>query len=259
MLTNNASVLVTKSPAVLQSLPILQAPQIQRYTGSIKADLERFKTIKQADLVYGKFSSPSKMPGFGYGLPASKCKTGGSLRFVKGSVCYSCYAADDWNWAKQGGHHSNYPWKNVKSANQRRFDSLTDPMWVPAIVFTILKRKCKEFRWHDSGDLQSLNHFYNICKVCEHTPNTLHWLPTREYEVIDSVDFDIPDNLCVRVSAHIVGKQAPKRFKNTSVVVDDPTGHKNVCPVTIEKDRRNCEDCRNCWDKSIATIAYLRH
>lgn len=241
------------------SLPVITTGVIQRYKGKISTDLQKFKTIKQADLVHGKFSSPSKMPGWGYALPSSKCNTGGKLRFVAGSVCFSCYAADDWAWAKQGGHHSNYPWRNVKSANARRFESLTNQQWVPSIVFTILKRKCKEFRWHDSGDLQSLNHFFNICKVCEHTPNTIHWLPTREYEIIDSVDFSIPDNLCVRVSAHIVGKNAPRRFANTSIVVDDPSGHEHVCPVTTNENRKNCEDCRNCWDRSIPTIVYVRH
>lgn len=259
MPTNTTLKSLTASPAVLQSLPLLQTQEIKRYIGEIKTDLAIFKTIKQADEVYGKFSAPSKMPGWGYGLPSSKCKTGGELRYVEGSVCYSCYAADSWDWAKQGGHHSNYPWKNVKSANQRRFNSLTNELWVPAIVFSILKRKCEEFRWHDSGDLQSVNHLYNICKVCENTPSTKHWLPTREYAIVDASDFDFPENLCVRVSAHMIGKSAPRRFANTSVVVDDPSGYIHVCPVTTDDNRKSCDNCRNCWDKSISTIAYVRH
>ena len=50
------------------------------------------KTSEAWDLV-GGLSKPSKMPGWAYGLPAKECKTGSTLRQVKDSVCYNCYAS----------------------------------------------------------------------------------------------------------------------------------------------------------------------
>ncbi len=37
-------------------------------------------------------SKPSKMPGYGWSTPASRCITGSKLRRIKGSVCHGCYA-----------------------------------------------------------------------------------------------------------------------------------------------------------------------
>ena len=56
-------------------------------------------------------------------------------------------------------------------------DSLDHPQWVQAMVVLIDKQPW--FRWHDSGDIQSLEHLEKIFEVCRLTPETSHWLPTR--------------------------------------------------------------------------------
>jgi len=63
-----------------------------------------------------------------------------------------------------------YRFKNVKDALQRRMDSLDHPQWVQAMVVLIDKQPW--FRWHDSGDLQSLEHLEKIFEVCRLTPET---------------------------------------------------------------------------------------
>ena len=248
---------------MLMQLPVLNNRLITVYDlKNLQNDLLLFKNLKQADTVHGGFSAPSKMPGWGYGLPSSKCKTGSKLKVVAGSVCFSCYAADDWDWVRQGKHHSNYAWRNVKAANARRFESLFNSMWVPAMIFSINRRSDKFFRWHDSGDLQSIEHLKNICIICDNTKNTQHWLPTREYEIIDSVDFDIPSNLCIRVSAHIVDKNAPARFDNTSsvIITTIKETHENViCPVSKKIGQKSCGNCRSCWDRSVKNVSYIQH
>ena len=93
-------------------------------------------------------SSPSKMPCFGYSIPASRCITGGKLRKVKNSICSFCYALK-----------GRYVFPNVLTAMEKRYQSLTHPQWVDAMTALISsKRKKDYFRWHDSGDLQGLTH-----------------------------------------------------------------------------------------------------
>jgi len=245
------------------SLTVLGKPDstdIEEYKGGLEADLLLFKTIKKADLVTGGFSKPSKMPGYSYSIPASKCKTGEKLKRVEGSVCFGCCAADDWDWNKQTGRYNNYAWSNVKNAMQRRFDALLNPMWVPAMTATILKRKCEHFRWHDSGDIQSVEHLENIAKVCRATPDTKHWIPTREYNIVRRWrnSYDQPDNLCIRASAHMIGSLTPKDMSPSSIVVkgDMPDG---VFICEAYKRDAKCGDCRACWSNAVDTIAYPYH
>ena len=97
----------------------------------------------QLKLITGGLSKPSKMPGYSYNLPATKCITGSKLVKIPGSVCFGCYALK-----------GRYRFPNVKDAMQRRLDSLTHPLWVQAMATSILDTKIEFFRWHDSGDLQ---------------------------------------------------------------------------------------------------------
>ena len=61
--------------------------------------------------------------------------------------------------------------------------ALTHPQWVQAMA-VLIKGK-KHFRWHDSGDLQSVHHLKKIFEVCNLTPDTMqHWLPTQERQFL---------------------------------------------------------------------------
>ena len=242
-------------------LEVLNNKSIGEYSGDLSEDLKRFPTIKSAnEIIYGA-SKPSKMPGDAYGIPASRCKTGGKLRNVEGSVCFGCYAADDWEWLKQTKRYSNYAWKNVKNANEKRFNAIHHPLWVPAMIGYILRRKVAEFRWHDTGDLQSVEHLENIAKVCRGTPDTKHWLPSREYATIKKwrESYEEPDNLCIRASAHMHDKQAPKSLGQSSMVVKDEPMPEGVFECEAYKRNAECGPCRACWDKSIETVGYPYH
>ena len=128
---------------------------------------------------------------------ADKCKTGGKLRSIEGSVCNKCYA--------HKGFYKLYPAVGV--ALQRRFDKLKHPKWVESMSFLINSYKEGYFRWHDSGDIQDIEHLKNIVEVCKNTPNTLHWLPTKEIQIITEYvksGLTFPDNLIVRISNFMV-------------------------------------------------------
>ena len=65
--------------------------------------------LKEAKEITGGLSSPSKMPGYAYNLPAWKCITGVKLQAVEGSVCAGCYAMK-----------GRYRFRNVKDALNRK-------------------------------------------------------------------------------------------------------------------------------------------
>ena len=197
-----------------------------------------------------KLSKPSAMPDFGYGLPASSCKTGSKLRKKAGSVCEKCYAC-----------RGNYQYDNVQKCQQERLTQVKSPAWVSAMVEAIIVSGSLHFRWHDSGDLQSLSHLKKIIEVCEKTPMTKHWLPTKEHKLIKLAlvkGVQIPANLTIRLSAHFIGelvKEQPWLVQTCSV----NSGEGFLCPKTHNPRQNNCGTCRACWDKNVINVDYKKH
>ena len=77
----------------------------------------------------------------------------------------------------------------------------------------------KWFRWHDSGDIQSLKHLENIFTVCKRTSKTRHWMPTREAQFLKQLDpATIPSNLIIRMSSHMIDQGPVKFWPWTSTV-----------------------------------------
>ena len=142
---------------------------------------------------------------------------------------------------------------------------INNPKWVNAISWLILNQDNKKdkdfFRWHDSCDVQSIEHLRKIVLVCENTPHIKHWLPTREYKIVN--DYlekygSFPLNLVVRLSAHMIDGKAPEtKGLNTSTVSkdNDPIGIECRAP----KQAGECWDCRMCWNKDIKNISYKYH
>ena len=208
------------------------------------------KTIAQAlDIVKG-LSEPSKLPCYSYNIPAAECRQGGRLRKVKNSVCSDCYAMK--------GLYRKYK-KTVDPAQRRRFRAITDPRWVEAMSFLVNRRKLRFFRWFDSGDLQSVAHLAKIVDVANNCPGCKFWLPTREYNTVSAYCHDfpqLPSNLILRLSAHIIDGPAPQALAHrlgvkTSTVVTNGAS----CPA--KQQNNQCLDCRQCWDE-VENVSY-RH
>ena len=199
--------------------------------------------IKEAKAITGGLTYTSKMPGPSYNTPASRCLTGAKLRLVSGSVCSSCYALK--------GNYKRFP--KVEEALERRFQSLKHPDWVVAMAALI--KKHKYFRWHDAGDIQSMAHLENIFEVCRLTPDTRHWMPTREARFLKQVSSaTIPTNLIIRMSSHMIDQKPVKFWPWTSTVT---SGHDASCPAP--KQGNQCGDCRACWNRSTPTVSYGKH
>ena len=200
--------------------------------------------VREAKKITGSMTRTSKMPGLSYSLPAWECQVGAKLRKIKNSVCSGCYALK--------GNYTRYP--AIKAAQYYRLASLKNPKWVSAMV-TQIKRQ-KYFRWHDAGDLQSVEHLKRIFEVCNQTPGTLHWLPTREVKYTSLMDPEVvPKNLKIVISDHMVDQVTPvKSWPYTSGV----TTLKNAtCPAPSQGGK--CGSCRKCWDRSTSRVVYGKH
>ena len=196
---------------------------------------------KEAREITGGLSKPSKMPGPAYNLPAWKCITGVKLQAIEGSVCSGCYALK-----------GRYRFPNVRMALARRLESLKHPRWVEAMVTLIQGEPW--FRWHDSGDLQGPDHIKKIFEVCNQTPDTWHWMPTREARFLKLMDpAVIPPNLIIRMSSHMIDQKPVTFWPWTSTV----SSSSKTCPALDQGN--SCRDCRACWDRKVDNVTYPKH
>lgn len=225
--------------------------------------MERVVTMRvsEAQAIIGGLSNPSKMPGRAFGLPAAgeACPIGAKLALIPGTVCHGCYATK--------GFYAAMP--SVAVAQERRFAAvkaaLADPAkrseWLAAM--TLLVGRQEYFRWHDSGDVFSLAYLELIVDVVAATPQTRHWLPTRELLTVRQYQRKhgaFPSNLTVRLSLPRVdatladaGKVAASFGLTTSTVT---TGQPSCVAPTQNNE---CRDCRACWDGSVSNVSYREH
>ena len=194
---------------------------------------------KEAKEITGGLSAPGKMPEGSYNLPASACQTGAKLREIPDTPCHKCYA-----------FKGRYNFPNVKDALARRLKSLDHPQWVEAMT-TLVKKK-KHFRWHDSGDIQSVQHLIKIFEVCSKTPATRHWLPTQERRYLP-INWRHPKNLVIRLSNAKNNSKPGNAWSHWSTVVDEG----GDCPAS--KQGNICGSCRRCWSREVKHVTYPKH
>ena len=203
----------------------------------------------------GGLTATSKMGCKSYSLPTSACVTGARMAQVKGSVCSICYA--------DRGFYKLYA-KTIVPAQNARLASIESPDWVINMVTAI--GKDKYFRWHDSGDIQSLAHLEKIAQVCELTPGTRHWLPTREYAIaaMFTATHAVPANLIIRLSAMFpdVPVKVPAKLAGipgvaVSNVHADKAASGMECPAPRQGNK--CLDCRACWNRDVESVSYHQH
>jgi Gene product 88 len=216
--------------------------------------------IKEAIAIAGPLGYPSKMPGTAYGISAKACITGAILAAVEGSVCHGCYALK-----------ANYLYPSVQQAHEKRLAGIASPLWTAAMV-TLLTAAHKSgrgrngpiargwHRWHDSGDLQSVEHLTKICAVAALTPKIRHWLPTRELGIVKAyvkAGGTVPSNLVIRVSATMVDGPGPKAWPTTSGVHNTAKAQGRACPAP--KQEGKCGTCRACWNPKVEHVSYHLH
>jgi len=229
-------------------------------------DRGRDLSVSAAREIAGPLGYPSKMPGTAYGISATHCLTGSKLAAIAGSTCHECYALK-----------ANYQYPSVRKAHETRFDGLRHPRWVAAMVAQLNHMHSLDkngqprrgrngkitpgwHRWHDSGDLQGVQHLANICAVAFLTPGIKHWLPTREGTIVKRyIDAGgvVPTNLTIRISATMVDGPAPQWWPTTSGVHDVNPAVGHDCPARFQSGK--CGDCRACWSRDVARVDYPLH
>jgi hypothetical protein len=215
-------------------------------------------SIKEATAIAGPLGYPSKMPGTAYGISAKACKTGAKLAAIPGSTCHGCYALK-----------ANYLYPSVAMAHEKRLAGISDPRWTVAMISLLNAAHARGtgrngafdkgwHRWHDSGDLQSVEHLTKICAVAAATPHIRHWLPTREHAMVKayvSKGGIVPDNLVIRVSATMVDGAATSAWPTTSGVHDAKEPQGEACRAVDGK----CGACRACWSHDVKHVSYRLH
>ena len=213
-------------------------------------------TIKDLETRIGSLSKPSKMPCHGYSLPAQACSRGALLRLIEGSVCSACYALKN-----------RYLFKNVQTALYKRLDAvLQDPNEWSVLITELIDKKEKSgyFRWHDSGDIQNLEHLSALNKVALNLPHIKFWLPTRETSLLKSwVDLTsntFADNLNIRVSASMVNQKPANPTHKNLTTTKSSVGYEQAsfhCPALSQGNQ--CGTCRACWSKQVPIVNYKLH
>lgn len=199
----------------------------------------------------GGLSAPEKMPCNSYNLPAlSTCKLGSVLAKIKGSVCGDCYALK-----------GRYAFPGVERALVRRMDIQTgDPTrWGAAMAALIGKKsgpRSTHFRFHDSGETRGPVHARILLWIGAKCPHVKFWIPTREYGTWAPLASEVPENVTVRMSAHMVGARPPavSGFPSSTVGWE---GAPNDCPAPNQEGK--CKDCRRCWDRDFTNVNYHPH
>lgn len=224
--------------------------------------------IKEATEITGGLGFTQKT-GMAYGLPAViSCGVGSKLTGVKGSVCEHCYACT-----------GRYCIPTVIACQAKRLESIKKfsgkgidgdrpyACWVEAMVLLIASKNVRVteenkgfFRWHDSGDIISVDHLCAIAQIARELPDIKFWLPTKEIRILNEwmKSNRIPSNLCIRLSATMVDKKAPDvRIPISHVHTKRPIGRS--CPAIEVHSGCGKLGCRKCWDKRIKAISYKKH
>ena len=215
--------------------------------------------IKQALQNVGGLSNPAKMPCFGYSIPARYCNIGARLVKIIGSVCHDCYALKNF-----------YNMPNVKNALELRYQIVMFALsnlvarktWIDSMAYLMNNRKHKLFRWHDAGDIQSVDHLRMIVEVVELTPQIKHWLPTKESKMVEeyfNLYGAIPKNLCLRLSGNMVDKGAPTKLAKRRGIQTSSVTTKGDQSCVAYKQKGECRDCVACWDTTNMNTSYPLH
>lgn len=212
---------------------------------------------REASAITGGLTQTSKMPCKSYSLPTLACQTGYKLAQIEGTICSDCYANKNF--------YAMYR-ATIEPAQVARLSSLDDPLWEDAMVTLI--GADPYFRWHDSGDIQSVEHLRRIAQVCLRTPNTLHWLPTREVGFVTAyvqAGHPLPPNLIIRISATYPDrpvKLPPALLGIPTILTSNVhTPGQPALGLACEAYTRGgaCGECRACWSPAVPAVSYPKH
>jgi hypothetical protein len=217
---------------------------------------------QQAHEVHGGLTQTSKMPCQSYSLPTIACITGFRMSKIADSICNKCYA--------NKGNYLKYA-NNIEPVQHARLESISmaiaDPeyraAWIQAMIISI--GDDDYFRFHDSGDIQNIEHLELYAELARAMPKCKFWLPTREYSIVAAftAQFDVPDNLIIRLSAMFTDRPVvvPKTLQGVKGVAVSNVHSKKAIGAQCNAPKQNgeCRSCRACWSRKVAAVSYSIH
>ena len=198
-----------------------------------------------------KLSKTSKLGCLSWSLqaldtcPGSK-KADGSLV----DACTGCYATTGF-----------YRMGTVVAPRLANQEDWKREEWVSDMVEALKGQKY--FRWFDSGDMYTLSLAEKILEVMQKTPETKHWLPTRmeKFEKYREVlaSMRLLHNVVVRFSSDSVTGEYTSGLHGSVIIPDSESAVAGVSVCGAYQRDGKCGDCRACWSKNVAVIAYPAH
>jgi hypothetical protein len=178
-----------------------------------------------------------------------------------------------------------YYFSNVKSALNKRYrlvkKALKEPKyadrWVEAMTSLINKQSPSYFRWHDSGDIFSLEYAHLMLRVIRETGRTRHWIPTKEVNTVGLIQHEIPPNAIFRWSsgqlstwqddlrhrfpvAHVMDFAKGVYGTPESIhMIATQGGLLCLAAARKTKNGQACGNCRACWDPKVNAVVYPLH
>jgi len=216
----------------------------------------------QAAHVHGGLTQTTKMPCQSYSLPTIACVTGFKMREIAGSICADCYA-DKGNYRKYANGIEPTQHARLESISMAIADPEYRAAWIQAMIVSIGADEW--FRFHDSGDIQNIEHLELYAELARAMPKCKFWLPTREYGIVSAftAQFDIPDNLIIRLSAMFTDKPVivPKTLQNVAGVAVSNVHSKKAIGAACNAPKQNgeCRSCRACWNRKVLAVSYSIH
>lgn len=202
-----------------------------------------------------KLSHTSKLPCPSWSIPAwHTCPGAKGADGKPVEACSKCYAL-------QGRY--NFP--NVRKSRDYNRKDWQREGWVNEMI-ELLKDE-PFFRWFDSGDLYTKRLGQKMLQICEGTPNTKHWIPTRSWKIPELEPIlgalSSMENVVVRSSEDRIDYDPwTVRNEHRSMIITKPEDYepgRGRVLCTAYRRQGKCGPCRACWSKRIHTIQYPIH
>ena len=201
-----------------------------------------------------KLSKTSKLDGIlSWSLQALDTCAGSIENGELVDACKGCYATTGF-----------YRMPTVIDARAFNKEDWKRDEWVQEMIDAI--GKDKYFRWFDSGDLYSVELGFKIVMVVRGTPDTMHWLPTRmgkfaKFGRVLRTLADMPNCTVRHSSDSVLGDTVDYPYGQSSTIVPEADKVKYTGFTVCEAYSRGgkCGDCRACWSKDVAIVAYPSH
>jgi hypothetical protein len=159
-----------------------------------------------------------------------------------------------------------YLYKGTKAVREHNLNLIKQGEWtgwVQNMVYEIKRSNTSGyFRWHDSGDVQSIEHLKAIAEIAKQMSGIKFWLPTLEKGILNKAmrqGLEIPENLTIRLSTAMVNGEPSKAWATTSTVTTKKDMRVEGVLCKSYEQEGKCLTCRACWDKTVKNVTYLKH